>query len=306
MGAGARTLPTLSLMPSRQHSAAWLLAGMAAAVLGLLPWLTTGARLPLQNLWATHTLPAQMPIALLPLNQYYLLAIVALLLAPVLPLGLLLRHRSNGATIAAAAGLSTIQLAAAVQATVAVASGLDESRLGTVYLMVLVALQAVSLLLAQACLWAIRTPSPVVAALGIGLVALLVPSWITAWWLEAPLGAPTALRWIVRLGPAILVGLALGWCGISSAARLLVWLTDLVLLWVVPALTIALTTVASSRAILRTVTEIPEAVQDYLRSALGPAGGGPERLLLAVAIALAIMAVRRLVRPRTAIQSATQ
>ena len=45
---------------------AWFGIGAAAATLGLLPWLITGARLPLQNLWGTSTVPEEMPIGLLP------------------------------------------------------------------------------------------------------------------------------------------------------------------------------------------------------------------------------------------------
>lgn len=42
--------------------------GAAAAVLGLLPWIVTGMRLPLQNLWAADTAPDQMPVAFLPMS----------------------------------------------------------------------------------------------------------------------------------------------------------------------------------------------------------------------------------------------
>ena len=34
-----------------------LLIGVGAALVGLLPWIITGMRLPLQNLWASSTLP---------------------------------------------------------------------------------------------------------------------------------------------------------------------------------------------------------------------------------------------------------
>lgn len=47
---------------------AWLLVGALVAVVGLLPWIVTGMRLPLQNRWAAETLPGDMPVALLPFN----------------------------------------------------------------------------------------------------------------------------------------------------------------------------------------------------------------------------------------------
>ena len=42
------------------------LIGVLAGLLGLAPWLVSGAQLPLQNLWAKEVLPAQMPVSLLP------------------------------------------------------------------------------------------------------------------------------------------------------------------------------------------------------------------------------------------------
>ena len=44
----------------------WSGIGAATATPGLLPWLVTGARLPLQNLWGASTVPEEIPIGLLP------------------------------------------------------------------------------------------------------------------------------------------------------------------------------------------------------------------------------------------------
>ena len=57
------------------------LLGILAGLLGLAPWLISGARLPLQNLWGTEVLPEQMPVSLLPLSQYKLTTLVAFLTA---------------------------------------------------------------------------------------------------------------------------------------------------------------------------------------------------------------------------------
>lgn len=46
-------------------------------MLGLLPWLVTGMRLPLQNLWASETPPQEMPLVLLPFNQYTIALLAA-------------------------------------------------------------------------------------------------------------------------------------------------------------------------------------------------------------------------------------
>ncbi|TPW93097.1 hypothetical protein FJ656_35030, partial [Schumannella luteola] len=53
--------------------------GVAAALLGLLPWILTGMRLPLQNLWAFDALPEQMPVAWLPLSQYSVTFVLGIL-----------------------------------------------------------------------------------------------------------------------------------------------------------------------------------------------------------------------------------
>ncbi len=57
----------------------YVLAGMASAIAGLVPWLITGIRLPVQNLWSTTVFPGQMPFALLPFSQYALFLIAALI-----------------------------------------------------------------------------------------------------------------------------------------------------------------------------------------------------------------------------------
>ncbi|RIJ52169.1 hypothetical protein DZG03_17010, partial [Clavibacter phaseoli] len=60
-----------------------LAVGVAAAVLGLLPWIIAGARLPLQAMWAEEVAsPADMPVALLPIHPY-----TASLLAAVIVVG---------------------------------------------------------------------------------------------------------------------------------------------------------------------------------------------------------------------------
>ena len=56
-----------------------MLAGMAFAIIGLVPWLVTDMHLPLQNLWAAEVSPDQMPITLLPFSQYYLELLAAMI-----------------------------------------------------------------------------------------------------------------------------------------------------------------------------------------------------------------------------------
>lgn len=64
--------------PAPRVPVGWaLVIGLAAAVLGLLPWLVTGLRLPVQNLWAGDA-AARMPVVLLPFSQYAVTIIMGL------------------------------------------------------------------------------------------------------------------------------------------------------------------------------------------------------------------------------------
>lgn len=54
--------------------------GFGAAFICLLPWLVTGMRLPMQDLWAVDILPENMPRALLPFSQYQLPLILAMII----------------------------------------------------------------------------------------------------------------------------------------------------------------------------------------------------------------------------------
>ncbi len=54
--------------------------GVGGGVLGILPWLIGGGILPLQNLWASATMPEDMPFVLLPLSQYFVTLLFSLLL----------------------------------------------------------------------------------------------------------------------------------------------------------------------------------------------------------------------------------
>ncbi|HLS64990.1 MAG TPA: hypothetical protein VK060_16525, partial [Ruania sp.] len=70
---------------------AYPLVGVGAVLVGLLPWIRAGMQLPLQNLWAVQTLPEDMPLVLLPLNQYYLGTILALMVTAGLVGGVIAR-----------------------------------------------------------------------------------------------------------------------------------------------------------------------------------------------------------------------
>jgi hypothetical protein len=135
-------------------------------------------------------------------------------------------------------------------------------------------------------------------AVGVGLMAVPFASWAVEWVVNlsgvgnVPAAIPTIARWL----PAVLVGLALAWCGFRPKIRILVWAADLALLWVVPALFISVNYVFGTRVYLGDFEEMALMGRQILAATLGPAGGAGPLILLASAVALAgtgILEVRR-------------
>src|SRR3982750_3856529 len=124
------------------RSSVFLAIGAGAAIIGLLPWLMTGARLPLQNLWAANTLPAQMPIGLLPFSQYAATELVAVLVVGAAIAGIAGRavpaRHPGWAWLALLGGVLVVQLIALVQTAVTVSRGLRPGSQSTWYLAAMV------------------------------------------------------------------------------------------------------------------------------------------------------------------------
>jgi hypothetical protein len=137
-------------------------------------------------------------------------------------------------------------------------------------------------------------------ALGVGLVAVPFGSWLVEWVVgfvgptNIPAMVPSAARWI----PAILVGCALAWCGLRSWPRAVVWLADLALLWVVPALFISVNYVLGTRVTAGDLQEMLLMSRQILAATLGPAGGALPTVLVALAIAAAGLGARSLLARR--------
>lgn len=286
--------------PDRQHGiaarrpAAWqLVAGALSAVIGLAPWLATGARLPLQNLWATDTLPDDMPLALLPFSQYHLGDILALLVVGGALAGVAVRlvpaSRRRHATIWSLAGLATVQLVAIVQTAVVVRGGLVADGRAGMYFGAMLAVAVLGLLLGLgtlvACGWTARPGTTVAAAIG----ALALATWLSMSIAATDdastvLGPPVSGVW--RWLPAVLVGAVLAWCGLSSGRHVTAWIVSLALLWAVPAVLLAVTYAAGSRVLLGNPAEAVRAALDVLPPALGV--GGPSLVTVPVAVAIGV------------------
>lgn len=239
--------------------------GVVSASVGLLPWWVTGARLPLQNLWATNTL--DMPIALVPFSNYEVLTAAALFIVGAGIAGLIagftpaLRARRWWVIL----GASGVQLIALVQTAIVTRAGLRDDGESALYFGVISALLALSLIVAFAT--AVLCSKPFGSSASVGITGRWAPpgwligttlfvsfiiDWVWAWLVAfAPFqDYPTMMvvtPWVAPLG----VGLAIILTGIHTTGRIVAALSSLVILWLLPAAVAATVFTLGSRAMLR-------------------------------------------------------
>lgn len=233
-----------------------VLLGAICAVVGLAPWLIAGPELPVQNLWLSGSTPDPAPWALLPLGQYEILRILALLYFGGLFAGMVTRLvTSRGwvvSSLGVTAGLLAVQLAAFFQSLTQVLRGIALDRgLAQFYVLGLS-------LLVLLCL-----------ALSIGGFRLLVRVSRAATGPALCLGAMLFVPWIgslIRLGNVpplvsgwvswstvitiILLSVALVFVASKSGRWTLSWGISLVGIWIFMILLGSLQAVTGSRAIL--------------------------------------------------------
>ncbi|WP_448719332.1 hypothetical protein [Microbacterium natoriense] len=248
--------------------------GVAGGFLGLLPWLLTGLRLPLQNLWATATMPDDMPLALLPVNQYYAMQIFALLLLGGVFAGLAVHLVGRRRALSAwpgALGVLVVHVIAIAQSFAVVGSGLRDGSESTIYLLGLLGGAIASALCAQLGFWMTSRRSVGVAAFAVALAAVPFATWISSLVVAFTGEAfpPPFLSELVRWLPAGVVGAALIWCGIRPAWRLIVWVVSLLALWVMPALFAAILYSLGSRVMLGDFREMLAASAQLFPMVLG-------------------------------------
>jgi hypothetical protein len=284
------------------RSPVYLAIGAGAALVGLLPWLITGARLPLQNLWASDTPPGRMPIALLPFSQYSVTALVAVILigaaiAGVAGRAVPARHPCL-ALLALMGGVLLVQLIALVQTAVTVSTGLSVRPEATVYLAGLVGGTVAAILLGVGLLALIARAPRAGALIGLSVSAIAFGSWLDALFFpitgiatSSPL--TNTLIEVVRFIPAILIGVAIAWCGVATAGRVIAAILSLALLWVGPTVVTAVTAALGSRVLAHYPREMVDYAVGVFRSALGMPILWAPSLGLAVAVgAVGIVGVR--------------
>ncbi|MFD5213958.1 hypothetical protein [Microbacterium sp. NPDC058345] len=251
--------------------------GAGGGILGLLPWVVGGARLPLQNLWVATTMPEDMPLAVLPLSQYHATTLFSLVLLGGAFAGLAVRFARRGRALSAwpaGMGVAVVHIVAAIQSFSVLADGLglgggadDRAQL---YVVGMLGGTLAAMLLAQLALWMTSRPTVDVASLGVALAAVPFASWFSRWVVAftgevmPPAFLPFAAHWL----PSVVVGAALVWCGVRPTGRLVVWAVSLLALWIVPALFTAIQYGLGMRVLQGDVAEMAAAAADVFPLAL--------------------------------------
>ncbi len=275
--AGAREAPTFRTF----HPALSALAGAGAAVVGLLPWLITGMRLPLQNLWALDTWPDDMPIALLPFSQYALDLIVVVLVVGSALAGLLARmtRQWSGPWGAPSlfVGLILVQATAIVQTFDAVQGGLEKSSTAENYFAAIAGGTMLAFVVGAAAFWLIARAPRAGALIGFAVSSLALDPWLGRLVVPfdtIPMGAVAQfgvrVYYLLEWLPPLLIGCAIAWCGVRSVGRLAAAGLSLFLLWIMPPLMLAITATAASRALARHPQEMADSALFSFRGALDP------------------------------------
>jgi hypothetical protein len=282
-----------------------LLVGMGSAVFGLLPWLITGLRLPLQNLWAADTLPEDMPLVLLPFSQYAVSLIAAVIVIGSAAAGLIARsirlRTPRGGLAMVVLGVGVVDLVALTQTAVVVGGGLRDDSMSSLYLAALLACAGTAIVLGLAVLLLIARAPRGGAVIGLAVPALLSSVWLHA--LLSPqgpafIGEPSWLFDAVRWVPPVLIGAAIAWGGVNTVGRAIAAFGSLLMLWITPAFLTAVANAVGSRVLARHLGEMLDYGISVFRAALfEPALAAPP-LVLAVVVAAAGLVARTLLTRR--------
>ena len=298
-----------SLRPTGpEPMAGWLcfLVGVASAALGLLPWLVTGMRLPLQNLWAGATASGQMPRVMLPFSQYATTFIVGLIVTGAATAGVFARavrsRLPRPGFLALFLGVLAVQISAVLQTEDVVRAGLQDRRESALYLAALVTGATLSVLLGALVLWLIARAPRAGAVVGLSIAAVAAGPWLSG--LLFPWGAVSSgdvgwqlavLHWV----RPVLVGAAVAWGGINTVGRVVAAAAGLVLLWVGSALTTAIASAAGTRVLARDPAAMLQYGTEVFAAALTTPGVAWPPVGVAVVVAAVGLVGRRLTPRRS-------
>ena len=279
--------------PRPVHPVAAVSFGVLCAFMGMLPWIVTGMRLPLQNLWESETLPESMPRALIPLSNYSVVVTSAILVIGAALGGLaVVIARTRGRAMSAGyvlAGVLGVQIGALAHAAWALDIGLESSSRASLYVSALVGGAAVTILVGIPILLGIARGHAAPATLAVAASSVALSTWLTASLFaivpisaQVPLVVWRTIEWL----PLVIAGIAIGWCGWRTAQRATASVFALVIIWVLPALATAVSYGIGSRIYLQYPAELFPASKQVFVMALGTAGQGPQRIAITVVVAI--------------------
>lgn len=292
--------PDTVVGPSAAPRPVWisLIVGLAAAAVMLFPSWVSGGRLPLQNLWHERTMPEAMPFSLLPLSQYYALSIFVILLLGGVVAGLVVRMLRARAW-PAALGVLLVHVIAAVQSFGVLAGGLGiaDGSAGSremLYFGGMLGGVLAGMLLARLGCWMASRPAAALPALAVALSVVPVRSWIgfAIASFDPINGYPPEVGMVLRWVPAVIVAVALIWCGVRPLSRLVVWAAGLFALWMLPAVFTTLSYALGMRVLDGDLRKVTQAAAQVFPMAL-------EVEVLPVGVALVLAGVGTVVRWKT-------
>jgi len=295
-------------VPKPLHPLVLFFIGAGSALVGLLPWVITGMRLPLQNLWADQSVTDGMPVALLPFSQYELSFIVALIVVGSTIAGIVARATRarfpRFGMLALVIGVLVVQLVALVQTTVTLEAGLADRKESTWYLAALVAGTVAAIVLGIGMLVLIARAPRAGALVALAVAAIALGSWLGGLFFPVPtysdLSALTSVANLsIRFAPAIAIGAAIVWAGVGTTGRVVAAASSLLLLWIGPTLVTAVSAAAGTRVLLKYPPEMLEYGVNVFRMAIGmPDLWGPPVLVAAVIAAIGLVGKAALSRRR--------
>lgn len=297
----ATSAPPVRRLPSWSP----VLIGVGSATLGLLPWLITGMRLPLQNLWATDAAPDRYPFVLLPFSQYAITLIAAIVVTGAAIAGLTARatraRLPRFGTAAIVIGVLAVQVVATVQTAAVVRGGLQQRGESALYLTALVAGTSLAIVTGVLVMLLIARAPRAGAVIGLSIAAVASGPWINA--LVVPFGTAgtTEVAWLLDLTrwlPPVLVGAAIAWGGVDTVGRVFAAVFGLLVLWIVPALITAIASAAGTRVLARDPAAMLEYGADVFGMALTIPSLALPPLIAAAAVAVIGLVARTVVTRR--------
>ena len=273
--------------------------GIASAFIGLLPWLITGMRLPVQPYWEGPATAETMPIVPLPFSYYAVVVIFGLIVmgsavAAVATRATRPQQRRFG-PFWIAIGLLAIQLLAVAQTYLVVIDGMQQRSLSWLYLAAMIGVSVVSIVIGIPVLLLIANAPRAGATIGISVASIAVAAWLVAF-VSPPIAPPEGdgmlvtdiLRWV----PPVIVGAGLAWGGLNTVGRILAAPLCLAILWVAPTAFIAAGAAAAHPQLLELPDQILQAVVKEVLEGMTVV----ERAVPPIAVALVVAGVGLVVR----------